>query len=84
MEGITIDLYLNQEDYVQMMRLFEADNDPGFTIISQTANGDITSVRVFFENTVVMWGLAKRVEMHNTHNKRMQEIQQELEKRETK
>lgn len=82
--GIAIELYLNKEDYNQVKYLFDTDDNPDFIIVSESHGDTFISLQVYFNSTISLWHLAKRVEMYNAHNKRMAEIKAEIEKKTTK
>jgi hypothetical protein len=73
--GITIELFLNDEDYNQVKFLFDTDSDPDFTILFENRiSADSVHLTVYFNSSIALWGLAKRVEMWNVHNKKMEEL----------
>jgi hypothetical protein len=75
-----ISLYLNQEDALQVKKIFNESDDPGFTIVGEAVSDAFVHLSIYFESSIHLWHLAKTVEMYNAHNKRMKELRKQLNK----
>jgi len=76
----SIKIFMSSEDANEVQRIFDTDLNASFTILnrSDSTNGETTQLELIAESTLDIWYLAKKVEMYQSHNKRIEEISKNL------
>ena len=76
----SIKIFMSFEDANEVQRIFDTDLNASFTILnrSDSSNGETTQLELIAESTLDIWYLAKKVEMYQSHNKRIEEISKNL------
>ena len=76
----SIKIFMSSEDANEVQRIFDTDLNASFTILnrSDSSNGETTQLELIAESTLDIWYLAKKVEMYQSHNKRIEEISKNL------
>ena len=76
----SIKIFMSFEDANEVQRIFDTDLNASFTILnrSDSTNGETTQLELIAESTLDIWYLAKKVEMYQSHNKRIEEISKNL------
>ena len=76
----SIKIFMSFEDANEVQRIFDTDLNASFTILNRfdLPNGETTQLELIAESTLDIWYLAKKVEMYQSHNKRIEEISKNL------
>ncbi len=76
----SIKIFMSSEDANEVQRIFDTDLNASLTILnrSDSTNGETTQLELIAESTLDIWYLAKKVEMYQSHNKRIEEISKNL------
>lgn len=71
----SIKIFLPKKDADEVQRIFDSSDSPCFTILSKfQLSEDAVQLELIAESTFDIWFLAKRVEMIQDHERRMNEL----------
>ena len=66
---------MTKEDADRVQKIFDRSEDPQFTILSKLElSGDGVMLELIADSYLIIWYLAKNVELENQFNKRIKEI----------
>lgn len=79
----SIKICMSKEDADMVEKIFDMDDDPNFTVLNRynfPGESDTVQLEIICDCTLHLWSLAKRVEMWETHEKKMKEITENIKK----
>jgi hypothetical protein len=71
----SIKIFMSAKDANEVQRIFDTDLNASFTILNRfdLPNGEVTQLELIAESTLDIWYLAKKVEMYQNFNNRIEE-----------